>query len=102
MERAVFKPGDRVTVLSGAFAGASGTVVTLAELVARWPDNNFADPVHPWPDIPTQQQVDRAEAYRVMVQAFGHDVSLLLFADQLAAGEQRPAEPGAAPDRGGM
>jgi transcription antitermination factor NusG len=87
MERATFKPGDRVTVLSGAFAGVSGTVVTLAELVARWTDNNFADPAYPWPDLPTQQQVDRGEAYRVMVQAFGHDVPLLLFADQIAAAD---------------
>jgi transcription antitermination factor NusG len=89
MERAAFKPGDRVTVLSGPFAGVSGTVATLAELVARWPDNNFADPVYPWPDIPTQQQVDRGEAYRVMVEAFGHDVPLLQFANQVTADEQR-------------
>jgi hypothetical protein len=97
MERGAFKPGDRVTVLSGAFERISGTVVTLAKVQARWPHSNFADPVYPWPDIPTQQQVERGEAYRVMVwvDCFG-DVPLLLFADQVSPEQQSHAEPGAA------
>jgi hypothetical protein len=99
MGDAVFRPGDRVTILSGAFAGVSGAITTLSELTARWPDNNFADPVVPQPDIPTRQQVERGEAFWVIVRVFGHDVPVLLFAGQLTAEQQEQAERAAAPDR---
>jgi transcription antitermination factor NusG len=67
------KPGDCVAIVSGAFAGMLGLVVSHDEAVARWPDT----PAHP--------AVERGEALWVVLRILDHEVPVVLSADQFAA-----------------
>jgi hypothetical protein len=60
------QPGDRVSIVTGAFAGMSGTVAAPAEVAARWPE------------IPVSAEVTRGEAVWVIVPVLGRDIPAAL------------------------
>jgi transcription antitermination factor NusG len=73
MGDAPFRPGDRVRIVSGVFAGMSGVVISHAEAVARCPD------------APANPEVDRGEAFWVVARIFNQELPIVQSADQLAA-----------------
>jgi transcription antitermination factor NusG len=71
-----FRPGDRVVIVGGTFAGTQGTVLSPREVLGRCPGAPIS------PDVYT------GRAYWLLIEVFGREMPIELEACQLApAGE---------------